>query len=61
MGCSPSSRNASRSREPVTGNDARRSGTAALWLGALDLAVDFFTPRSRASAGRAGSGSSRVP
>jgi ATP/maltotriose-dependent transcriptional regulator MalT len=33
---------AARSSEPVSGNDARRYGTAALWLGALDLAVDFF-------------------
>ena len=32
-----------RSAEPSTGNDARRCGTAALWLGALDLAVGFFS------------------
>jgi DNA-binding CsgD family transcriptional regulator len=31
------------SGEPVNGNDARRYGTAALWLGALDLAVGFFS------------------
>jgi len=30
------------SPEPVTGVDARRLATAALWVGALDLAVDFF-------------------
>jgi ATP/maltotriose-dependent transcriptional regulator MalT len=33
---------AARSSEPVSGNDARRYATAALWLGALDLAVEFF-------------------
>jgi len=32
-----------RSAESLTGNDARRCGTAALWLGALDLAVGFFS------------------
>jgi DNA-binding CsgD family transcriptional regulator len=32
-----------RSGESPTGNDARRCGTAALWLGALDLAVGFFS------------------
>ena len=32
----------SGSREPVTGGDARRLATAALWVGALDLAVDYF-------------------
>jgi DNA-binding CsgD family transcriptional regulator len=32
-----------RSAGSVTGNDARRCGTAALWLGALDLAVGFFS------------------
>ena len=31
-----------RSREPVSGTDGRRYATAALWLGALDLVVDFF-------------------
>ena len=33
----------SSSLEPASGNDARRYGTAAIWLGALDLAVDFFS------------------
>ena len=33
----------SGSPEPVTGVDARRLATAALWVGALDLAVDYFT------------------
>jgi DNA-binding CsgD family transcriptional regulator len=28
---------------PESGTDARRYGTAALWMGALDLAVDLFT------------------
>jgi DNA-binding CsgD family transcriptional regulator len=32
-----------RSAASLTGNDARRCGTAALWLGALDLAVGFFS------------------
>jgi AAA ATPase domain len=32
----------SATRETVTGPDARRLATAALWVGALDLAVDFF-------------------
>ena len=27
----------------MTGGDARRLATAALWVGALDLAVDYFT------------------
>ncbi len=31
-----------RSGEPVSGTDGRRYGTAALWVGALDLAVEFF-------------------
>ena len=31
------------SPEPVTGVDARRLATAALWVGALDVAVDHFT------------------
>jgi DNA-binding CsgD family transcriptional regulator len=31
-----------RSGEPVSGTEGRRYGTAALWLGALDLAVGFF-------------------
>ena len=30
------------SGEPITGVDGRRYATAALWLGALDLVVDFF-------------------
>ena len=33
----------SESPEPVTGVDARRLATAALWVGTLDLAVDYFT------------------
>ena len=32
-----------RSGEPVSGTDGRRYGTAALWVGALDLAVEFFS------------------
>jgi DNA-binding CsgD family transcriptional regulator len=32
-----------RSPERETGPDARRLATAALWVGALDVAVDFFT------------------
>jgi DNA-binding CsgD family transcriptional regulator len=32
-----------KSVEPVNGNDARRYGTAALWLGALDLALGYFS------------------
>jgi DNA-binding CsgD family transcriptional regulator len=32
-----------RSGEPVSGTDGRRYATAALWLGALDLAVGFFS------------------
>jgi DNA-binding CsgD family transcriptional regulator len=33
----------SRSPEPVIGADARRLATAAMWLGALDMAVDYLT------------------
>ena len=43
MSCSPSSPSASRSREPVSGTTRGDTRTAALWLGALDLAVEFFT------------------
>ena len=32
----------SASREPLGGADARRLATAALWVGALDLAVEYF-------------------
>jgi DNA-binding CsgD family transcriptional regulator len=32
-----------RSGEPVSGTDGRRYATAALWLGSLDLVVDFFS------------------
>jgi DNA-binding CsgD family transcriptional regulator len=32
-----------RSPEPMSGSDGRRYATTALWVGALDLAVDYFT------------------
>ena len=32
-----------RSGEPISGTDGRRFATAALWLGALDLVVDFLS------------------
>jgi DNA-binding CsgD family transcriptional regulator len=31
-----------RSREPISGSDGRRFAIASLWLGALDLVVDFL-------------------
>ena len=38
----------SGSPEPATGVDLRSLATAALWVGALDLAVDFFTAANAA-------------
>ena len=51
----------SGSPEPATGIDLRRLATAALWVGALDLAADTSPRRTRHSAMKAASDSSPGP